>query len=87
MFIYQKIVEDSLKEIKTQTNEALNSVSEQSKKVEESLNSLETVLKDLKDSDQQREEEFKGVKDEVDSLKELVPKVMIINMVIYGSDM
>ncbi|CAO3611123.1 unnamed protein product [Cunninghamella blakesleeana] len=69
-------VEDSLKEIKSQTNEALNSVSEQSKRVEQSLGSLETVLNDLKDSDQQREEEFKGIKNEVDSLKELVPKML-----------
>ncbi|ORZ23973.1 peroxisomal membrane anchor protein conserved region-domain-containing protein [Absidia repens] len=69
-------VEDSLKEIKTQTNEALDSVSEQSKKVEESLTSLETVLKDLKDGDEQRDEEFKNVKEEVESLKELVPKML-----------
>ncbi|CAO3593960.1 unnamed protein product [Absidia cylindrospora] len=70
------VVEDSLKEIKTQTNEALDSVSEQSKKVEESLTSLETVLKDLKDGDEQRDEEFKNVKEEVESLKELVPKML-----------
>lgn len=68
-------MEDSLKEIKTQTNEALTSVSDQSKKVEESLTSLETVLKDLKDGDQQRDEDFKIVKEEFESLKALVPKV------------
>ncbi|CAO3598761.1 unnamed protein product [Absidia cylindrospora] len=69
-------VEDSLKEIKTQTNDALDSVSEQSKKVEESLTSLETVLKNLKDGDEQRDEEFKNVKEEVESLKALVPKML-----------
>jgi uncharacterized protein (UPF0305 family) len=64
-----------VEEIKTQTNEALDSVSEQSKMVDESLTSLETVIKDLKDGDQQRDEEFKNVKEEIESLKELVPKV------------
>ncbi|SAM09008.1 hypothetical protein [Absidia glauca] len=78
-------VEDSLKEIKTQTNEALTSVSDQSKKVEESLTSLETVLKDLKDGDQQRDEEFKSVKEEVESLKALVPKMLDRNKDAQGA--
>ncbi|KAI8099150.1 peroxisomal membrane anchor protein conserved region-domain-containing protein [Halteromyces radiatus] len=78
-------VEDSLKEIKTQTNEALTSVSEQSKKVEESLASLETVLNDLKEGDQQRDEEFKTVKEEVESLKELVPKMLDRNKEAQGA--
>ncbi|KAI8365365.1 peroxisomal membrane anchor protein conserved region-domain-containing protein [Radiomyces spectabilis] len=69
-------VEDSLKDIKDQTNEALTTVSSQSKKVEESLESLEGVLKDLKEGDASRDKEFEKVKGDVDSLKELVPKML-----------
>lgn len=68
-------MEDSLKEIKDQTNTALTTVSSQSKKVDDSLNNLETVLKELKEGDKQRDEDFKSVKNEIDALKELVPKV------------
>ncbi|ORE13132.1 hypothetical protein BCV71DRAFT_246503 [Rhizopus microsporus] len=53
-------VEDSLKEIKDQTNAALTTVASQSKKVDESLASLETVLKDLEESDAKRDEDFKN---------------------------
>ena len=68
-------MEESLKEIKGHTEEALTSVSTQSDKVNDSLNSLEAVLEDLKKGDDERKAEFKHVKDEVDALKELVPKV------------
>lgn len=68
-------MEDSLKEIKDQTNDALAKVSSQSDKVDESLASLEGVLKDLRQGDALRDDEFKNVKADVDSLKELVPKV------------
>lgn len=70
-------VEDSLKEIKDQTNAALTTVASQSKKVDESLASLETVLKDLEESDAKRDEDFKNVKNDIESLKELVPKVTV----------
>ncbi|CAO3687639.1 unnamed protein product [Rhizopus microsporus] len=69
-------VEDSLKEIKDQTNAALTTVASQSKKVDESLASLETVLKDLEESDAKRDEDFKNVKNDIESLKELVPKAL-----------
>ncbi|ORY93503.1 peroxisomal membrane anchor protein conserved region-domain-containing protein [Syncephalastrum racemosum] len=69
-------VEDSLKEIKDQTNDALVKVSSQSDKVDESLAMLEGVLKDLKQGDALRDDEFKSVKADVDSLKELVPKML-----------
>jgi peroxin-14 len=71
------IVEDSLKEIKDQTNTALTTVSSQTKKVDDSLSSLETVLKELKEGDEKRDEEFKNVKGDIDALKELVPKVRL----------
>lgn len=70
-------MEDSLKEIKDQTNAALTTVASQSKKVDESLASLETVLKDLEESDAKRDEDFKNVKNDIESLKELVPKVTV----------
>ncbi|ORX46340.1 hypothetical protein DM01DRAFT_1339658 [Hesseltinella vesiculosa] len=69
-------VENSLKEIKEQTSEALASVSEQSNKVEESLENLDTILKELKQGDEQRDEEFKSIKSEIEQLKELVPKMI-----------
>jgi peroxin-14 len=68
-------VEDSLKDIKDQTNTALTTVTSQTKKVDDSLTSLETVLKELKQGDTQRDEDFKSVKGDIDALKELVPKV------------
>lgn len=69
-------MEDSLKEIKDQTNTALTTVSSQTKKVDDSLSSLETVLKELKEGDEKRDEEFKNVKSDIDALKDLVPKVV-----------
>lgn len=69
-------VEDSLKEIKDQTNTALTTVSSQTKKVDDSLSSLETVLKELKEGDEKRDEEFKNVKSDIDALKDLVPKTL-----------
>ncbi|KAG2195254.1 hypothetical protein INT47_007983, partial [Mucor saturninus] len=69
-------VEDSLKEIKDQTNTALTTVTSQTKKVDDSLSSLETVLKELRQGDAQRDEEFKSVKGDIDALKDLVPKTL-----------
>ena len=69
------VVEESLKEIKDQTNTARTTVTSQTKKVDDSITNLETVLKELKDGDAQRDEEFKNVKGDIDALKELVPKV------------
>lgn len=68
-------VENSLKQLKEQSSETLTKVTEQSQKVDESLNSLEKVLKDLKQNDAMRDEEFKNVKSDVESLKDIVPKV------------
>lgn len=68
-------MEDSLKDIKDQTNTALTTVTAQTKKVDDSLSSLEIVLKELKQGDAHRDEEFKSVKGDIDALKELVPKV------------
>ncbi|KAI9486345.1 MAG: peroxisomal membrane anchor protein conserved region-domain-containing protein, partial [Benjaminiella poitrasii] len=53
-------VEDSLKEIKEQTNTALTTVTSQAKKVDDSINNFETVLKELKDGDEKRDDEFKN---------------------------
>ncbi|KAL7317170.1 peroxisomal membrane protein pex14 [Mucor circinelloides] len=69
-------VEDSLKEIKDQTNTALTTVTSQTKKVDDSITNLETVLKELKEGDAQRDQEFKNVKGDIDALKELVPKTL-----------
>ena len=68
-------MEESLKEIKNQTEEALTSVSTQSDKVNDSLISLEAVLEDLKKGDETRKDEFNNVKNDVAALQELVPKV------------
>ncbi|KAI9499010.1 peroxisomal membrane anchor protein conserved region-domain-containing protein, partial [Zychaea mexicana] len=56
-------VEESLKDIKDQTEEALTSVSTQSDKVNDSLNSLEAVLEDLKKGDEARKTEFNHMMD------------------------
>ncbi|CEP10440.1 hypothetical protein [Parasitella parasitica] len=69
-------VENSLNEIKDQTNTALTTVTSQTKKVDDSITNLETVLKELKEGDAQRDEEFKNVKVDIDALKELVPKTL-----------
>ncbi|KAI7907041.1 peroxisomal membrane anchor protein conserved region-domain-containing protein [Cokeromyces recurvatus] len=69
-------VEDSLKEIKDQTNTALTTVTSQAKKVDDSLANLETVLKELKEGDEKRDDEFTNVKRDIDALKELVPKAL-----------
>lgn len=80
MYSNKFIVEDSLKEIKEQTNTALTTVSSQSKKVDESLTSLETVLKDIEEADTKRDKEFTSVKNDIDALKDLVPKVITTRM-------
>ncbi|KAI9282276.1 peroxisomal membrane anchor protein conserved region-domain-containing protein [Sporodiniella umbellata] len=69
-------VEDSLKEIKDQTNTALTTVSSQSKKIDDSLNGLESILKDIEEADSKRDKEFTNVKNDIDALKELVPKAL-----------
>ncbi|KAI9497424.1 peroxisomal membrane anchor protein conserved region-domain-containing protein [Zychaea mexicana] len=69
-------VEDSLKDLKQQTSDALSKVSSQSKKIDDSLSGLETVLKDLKQGDAERDQEFKNVKADVKNLKELVPQML-----------
>ncbi|KAI9266841.1 peroxisomal membrane anchor protein conserved region-domain-containing protein [Phascolomyces articulosus] len=69
-------VEDSLNDLKKQTNDALSNVSTQSKKIDDSLSGLETVLKDLKQGDAERDQEFKNIKADVESLKELVPRML-----------
>lgn len=78
-------VENSLKQLKEQSSETLTKVTEQSQKVDESLNSLEKVLKDLKQNDAMRDEEFKNVKSDVESLKDIVPKVREI-IVLFSRD-
>ncbi|KAI8879544.1 hypothetical protein K501DRAFT_238939 [Backusella circina FSU 941] len=72
-------VEDSLKDIKDQTNTALTTVTSQSKKVEESLEALDTVISDLKKNDTQRDDDFKSLKSDIDALKLSVPKALESN--------
>ena len=79
LFLLSHLVEESLKEIKNQTEEALTSVSTQSDKVNDSLISLEAVLEDLKKGDEARKDEFNNVKNDVAALQELVPKVNFTN--------
>ncbi|KAI9322455.1 peroxisomal membrane anchor protein conserved region-domain-containing protein [Dichotomocladium elegans] len=72
-------VEDSLKELKQQTTDTLDTVASQSKKVDSSLQELETILKNLKLGDAERDVEFKGLKTDVEALKDLIPKLMDMN--------
>ncbi|KAI9310796.1 peroxisomal membrane anchor protein conserved region-domain-containing protein [Dichotomocladium elegans] len=69
-------VEESLKEIKVQTEKALTTVSSQSDKVNASLVDIEGVLQDLQQGDDARQAEFGKVRDEVDRLKEMVPQLI-----------
>ncbi|KAG2227690.1 hypothetical protein INT45_004732, partial [Circinella minor] len=69
-------VEDSLGDLKKQTDDALSKVSTQSKKIDDSLSGLETVLKDLKQGDAERDQEFKKIKTDVETLKDLIPRMM-----------
>ena len=78
-------MEESLKEIKNQTEEALTSVSTQSDKVNDSLISLEAVLEDLKKGDEARKDEFNNVKNDVAALQELVPKVKNLKISTFHS--
>lgn len=75
------LVEDSLKDLKEQTGDALKRVSTQSKKIDDSLGDLDKVLKDMKQSDAERDQEFKNLKTDVQSLKEEVPKVIIHSLI------
>ncbi|KAI7872116.1 peroxisomal membrane anchor protein conserved region-domain-containing protein, partial [Spinellus fusiger] len=58
-------VEDSLKEIKTQTNEALKDISSQSEKINESMKDVQQVCKDLKQGEDGRENELNNIKKEM----------------------
>lgn len=75
------LVEDSLKDLKEQTGDALKRVSTQSKKIDDSLGDLDKVLKDMKQSDAERDQEFKNLKTDVQSLKEEVPRVSIHSLI------
>lgn len=72
------LVEDSLKDLKEQTGDALKRVSTQSKKIDDSLGDLDKVLKDMKQSDAERDQEFKNLKNDVQSLKDEVPRVSVL---------
>lgn len=65
-----------MNEIKDETNNALTAVATQSKAIDESLSSLDNVIKELKAADRQKDEEFKSIKADIESLKDLVPKVV-----------
>ncbi|KAI8888969.1 hypothetical protein K501DRAFT_172123 [Backusella circina FSU 941] len=62
-------VEDSLQDIREQTNAALTTTCEQSKKVDESIDNMSQVIEELQKNDEERDSDFNDMKNELDTLK------------------
>lgn len=53
----------------------IKAIEVQSQNVSNSMAAMEDFLKDLKEAEGRRDEEIQGIKSEVDSIKDMIPKV------------
>lgn len=65
-----------LEELQADTSSVKTAVEEQKAKVDETIDELESVIKELKEGDEKREEDFKNLKSELDTVREMIPKLM-----------
>ena len=64
-----------LETLKNDTAELKESQEKQRQKVEEALESVEKAVSELKESGNRRETDIRGFKTDIDSIRELIPKV------------
>jgi peroxin-14 len=64
-----------LESLKTETTELKESQEKQRQKVEEALQSVEKAVSDLQESGNRRETDLRAFKSDIDSIRELIPKV------------
>ena len=64
-----------LEQIKTETTELKQSQEEQKLKVDEALESVEKAVAELQESGRRREVDLRSFKTDIDSIRELIPKV------------
>jgi len=64
-----------LETLKNDTAELKESQEKQRQKVEEALESVEKAVSELKESGNRREADIRGFKADIDSIRELIPKV------------
>ncbi|CAG8464123.1 18446_t:CDS:2 [Dentiscutata erythropus] len=67
---------ETLDTVKNDIQLVKKSIEEQSSKVRETLESLDKMLKNLKDHEMKKEAELRNLKDDVDTIRELIPKLL-----------
>lgn len=71
------ITSETLEVVKADTKSVKKVIDEQSSKVKESLERLDNTLKDLEIQETKRDTEIKTIREEIDTIRDLIPKVMI----------
>jgi predicted nucleic acid-binding Zn-ribbon protein len=66
---------ETLEALRAEATELKESQEKQRKEVEEALESVEKAVSDLRESGKQRESDIRGFKADIDSIRELIPKV------------
>jgi peroxin-14 len=64
-----------LEALKAETTELKESQEKQRQKVEETLQSVEKAVSELQESGSRREADIRGLKADIDTIRELIPKV------------
>jgi peroxin-14 len=68
--------------LKAEAAELKSSQEKQQQKVGEALESVEKAVSDLRESGSRRESDLRGFKTDIDSIRELIPKVGLVQSVL-----
>jgi predicted nucleic acid-binding Zn-ribbon protein len=68
--------------LKAEAAELKSSQEKQQQKVGEALESVEKAVRDLRESGSRRESDLRGFKTDIDSIRELIPKVGLVQSVL-----
>lgn len=70
-----KSANTTLQAVHATSTDMMKAVEIHAEKVSSSLSSMQTLMNDLKLADEKRDEEISSIRTEVDSIKEMIPKV------------
>jgi len=73
-----KIASEALTSSKVETQTTIKLMDEQGEKIKTFMDSLTKSLKGLKEADDKRDEEIRTIKKDIENVKTLIPKVIII---------
>lgn len=68
-----------LDSLKAETAQMKESQDKQRQRVDDALESVEKTVTELRESGSRREADIRGFKSDIDSIKELIPKVLFYN--------